>query len=111
MTGGDMITFDDFKKLEIRIGKIISAEKVEGADKLLKLEVDIGETKRQIVAGIAGYYNPEELIEREIPVLVNLEPRKIRGIESQGMLLAAVEGRRPVLLSPDRKVSPGSMIQ
>ncbi|MCK4326313.1 methionine--tRNA ligase subunit beta [bacterium] len=107
-----MITFDDFKKLEIRIGKIISAEKVEGADKLLKLEVDLGEeAKRQLVAGIAEYYKPEELIDKETPVLVNLEPRKIRGIESQGMLLAAVEGDRPVLLHPDKEVSPGSMIR
>jgi len=106
-----MITFDDFKELEIRIGKIISAEKVEGADKLLKLEVDIGQEKRQLVAGIAKYYRPEELINKEIPILINLEPRNIKGIESQGMLLAAVEGERPVLLHPDKEVSPGSMIK
>ena len=106
-----MITFNDFKKLEIRIGKIISAEKVEDADKLLKLEVDLGETKRQLVAGIAPYYKPEELINKEIPILVNLEPRKIRGIESQGMLLAAVEEERPILLHPDKEVSPGRIIR
>ena len=106
-----MITFDDFKKLEIRIGKIISAEKVEGADKLLKLEVDLGEAKRQLVAGIAQYYKPEQLIDKEVPILVNLEPRKIRGIESQGMLLAVVEGERPILLHPDEEVPPGSMIK
>ncbi len=105
-----MITFDDFKKLEIRIGKIISAEKVEKTDKLLRLEVDLGETKRQLVAGIALYYKPEELLNKEIPILVNLEPRKIKGIESQGMLLAVVDGERPVLLHPDREISPGSMI-
>jgi len=105
-----MITFEDFKKLEIRIGKILSAQKVKGADKLLKLEVDIGKEKRQLVAGIAQYYEPEELINKQIPVLVNLEPRKIRGVESQGMLLAAVEGKAPILLHPDKEVSPGSLI-
>jgi len=106
-----MVTFDDFEKLEIRIGKITSAEKIEGADKLLKLEVDLGGVKRQLVAGIAQYYKPEELINKEIPVLVNLEMRKIRGIESQGMLLAAIEGGIPVLLHPDKEVSPGSIVQ
>lgn len=105
-----MITLKDFKKLEIRIGKILSAQKVEGADKLLKLEVDIGKKKRQLVAGIAQYYEPEELIHKEIPILVNLEPRKIRGIESQGMLLAVVEKEMPILLHPDKEVSPGSLI-
>ncbi len=106
-----MITFDDFKKLEIRVGKITSAERIEGADNLLKLEVDIGETKRQLVAGIAQYYKPEELVNKQIPVLVNLEMRKIRGVESQGMLLAVVEGEKPILLHPDKEVSPGSIIQ
>ncbi len=106
-----MITFDDFKKLEIKIGKIISAEKIEDTNKLLKLEIDLGEEKRQLVAGIALYYEPEDLINKEIPVLVNLEPRKIRGIESQGMLLAAVDGERPFLLHPDKQVSPGCKIQ
>ena len=105
-----MITFEDFKKLEIRIGKILSAQKIEGTDKLLKLEVDIGKEKRQLVAGIAQYYEPEELINKQIPVLVNLEPRKIRGVESQGMLLAATEGEAPILLHPDKEVSPGSLI-
>ena len=105
-----MITFEDFKKLEIRIGKILSAQKVEGTDKLLKLEVNIGKEKRQLVAGIAQYYEPEELINKQIPVLVNLEPRKIRGVESQGMLLAATEGEAPILLHPDKEVSPGSLI-
>jgi len=105
-----MIIFEDFKKLEIRIGKILSAQKVEGADKLLKLEVDIGKEKRQLVVGIAQYYEPEELINKQIPVLVNLEPRKIRGVESQGMLLAATEGEAPILLHPDKEVSPGSLI-
>ena len=106
-----MITFDDFKKLDIRIGKILSAEKVQGTDKLLKLEIDFSTEKRQLVAGIADTYQPDQLIGREIPVLVNLEPRNIRGIESQGMILAADVDGKPVLLHPDREVPTGSIIR
>jgi len=106
-----MITFDDFKKLDIRIGKIISAEKVQGTDKLLKLEIDFSTEKRHLVAGIADTYQPDQLIGREIPVLVNLEPRNIRGIESQGMILAADVDGKPVLLHPDREVPTGSIIR
>jgi methionine--tRNA ligase beta chain len=106
-----MINFDDFKKLDIRIGKIISAEKVEGTEKLLRLVIDLGTEQRQIVAGIAESYLPDQIVGKEIPLLVNLEPRKIRGIESQGMILAAdVEGK-PVLLHPEREVSPGSLVR
>ena len=106
-----MITFDDFKKLDIRVGKIVAAEKVMGTDKLLKLEIDLGVEKRQLVAGIAESYLPEQLIGREVPVLVNLEPRSIRGIESQGMVLAASVDGKPVLLHPDSEVPPGSIIR
>lgn len=106
-----MIAFDDFRKLEIRIGRIISAEKVEGADKLLKLQIDCGTESRQLVAGIAETYQPDRIVGREVPVLMNLEPRKIRGVESQGMILAAdVEGK-PVLLHPDGEVPPGSIVR
>jgi len=106
-----MITFDDFKKLDIRVGKIVAAEKVMGTDKLLKLEIDLGVEKRQLVAGIAESYLPEQLIGREVPVLVNLEPRNIRGVESQGMVLAASVDGKPVLLHPDTEVPPGSIIR
>ena len=106
-----MITFEDFKKLEIRIGRIISAEKVEGTDKLLKLEIDLGAEKRQFVAGLAEFYEPDYLIGKEIPVLVNLEPKNFKGIESQGMILAAdVEGK-PVLLFPEKEIPAGSIIR
>jgi methionine--tRNA ligase beta chain len=106
-----MIIFDDFKKLDIRIGKILSAERIKGTDKLMKLEVDFGAEKRQIVAGIAEFFTPDHLIGKEIPVLMNLEPRSIRGIESQGMILAIdVEGK-PVLLHPEKEVPPGSVIR
>lgn len=106
-----MITFDDFRKLDIRIGKILSAEKVEGTDKLLKLEIDFGVEKRQLVAGIAETYQPDQLLGKEVPVLMNLEPRKIRGTESQGMILAADAGGKPVLMHPAREVPPGSVVR
>lgn len=106
-----MITFEDFKKLEIKMGKIISAKRVENTDKLMKLEIDLGKEKRQIVAGIAEFFEPEYLIGKEVPAVVNLEPRNLKGIESQGMILAAdVEGK-PVLLFPEKEVPPGSIVR
>ena len=106
-----MITYDDFKKLDIRIGTIVSAESVKGTDKLLKLEIAFGTEKRQIVAGIAETYQPDHLIGKEIPVLLNLEPRNIRGVESQGMILAADADGKPILLHPDRQVPSGSIVR
>ena len=106
-----MITFDDFKKLDIRIGKILSAEKVSGTDKLMKLEVDFGLEKRQMIAGIAQFFEPDHLIGKEIPVLLNLEPRSFKGIESQGMILAIDVNGEPVLLHPEKEVPPGSVIR
>lgn len=104
------ITFEDFKKLDIRIGKILMAEKVEGTDKLLKLEVGFGSEKRQIVSGIAEFYKPEDLVGKECPFLVNLEPRVIKGVESQGMILAISAGDKIVLLKPQKKVPEGSAV-
>jgi len=106
----DSINFDDFMKLDIRIGKILSAEKVEDTDKLVKLEIQAGDERRILVAGIAAEYSPDELIDQQVPVLLNLEPRKIRGIESQGMILAVVVDGKPVLLNPDKEVPSGSKI-
>ena len=105
------ISFEDFKKVEIRIGKIISAEKIEGSDKLLKLEVDLGIEKRQVVAGIAQFYNPEDLIGKEIPIVANLEPRVLKGFESQGMILAVDSEGKPVILQPEKEVPPGSEVK
>ena len=82
-------SFDDFTKMDIRVGKILTAEKVEKADKLLKLTVDTGLDSRTIVSGIAEHYTPEEVIGKTVTVLMNLAPRKIRGVESQGMILMA----------------------
>ncbi len=106
-----MVTLDDFKKLDIRIGTVKSAEKVEGADKLIRLLIDLGGETRQVVAGIASAYSPNELIGKQLPILVNLAPRKVRGVDSAGMILAVdVEGT-PVLLTPDREVPHGSIIR
>lgn len=104
------ITFEDFKKVEIRIGKVISVEKVEGADKLLKLQVDFGPEigERQIVSGIAEYYSSADLEGKMLPFIVNLEPRNFKGVESQGMLLA-LDSDKPVLLVPKEKVKEGTI--
>jgi methionyl-tRNA synthetase len=83
------ITIDDFVKVELRVAQILVAERIPKADKLLRLEVDLGYEKRQILAGIAQYYEPEKLIGRKIVIVANLAPRKMRGLESNGMLLAA----------------------
>jgi methionyl-tRNA synthetase len=95
----DIIDIDYFDKVDIRIGQIKEAEKIEKSDKLLKLQVDIGEETRQIVAGLAKFYAPEELIDRKVAVLVNLKPAKLFGTLSEGMLLAT--GESGALLSPD----------
>ncbi|RLG14041.1 MAG: methionine--tRNA ligase subunit beta [Candidatus Nanohalarchaeota archaeon] len=105
------IEFSDFEKLQIKIGKILSAQKIEGTDKLVKMEVDMGdEDKRQIIAGIARSYEPEELIGKQVPVLANLKPRKIRGLQSQGMILVIDANEKLVLLHPQKEVPPGSEV-
>ena len=106
-----MIAFDDFKKVELKIARITEAEEVAGAEKLLKLQIDLGGEKRQIVAGIKKSYQAKDLIGREIVVVVNLEPRMVMGIESNGMLLAATDDSGPVLLRPDKDVPPGSGVK
>ncbi|OGZ32420.1 MAG: methionine--tRNA ligase subunit beta [Candidatus Portnoybacteria bacterium RBG_13_40_8] len=106
-----MISFDDFNKLDIRIGIILEAEKVEGADKLLKLLVDIGDEKRTLVAGIAETYTPEDIVDKQIPILINLEPKKLRGIESNGMILAVDIGGKATLIHPDKQVPNGSKVR
>lgn len=106
-----MVTYEDWKKIEVRIGQIISAEKIEKADKLLKLEVDFKDDKKIIVSGIAHKYNPEDLIGKQMPFITNLEPREIFGIVSQGMILAAHDkDGGPVLMHPDSEIEPGSKV-
>ncbi len=106
-----MATHEEFSKIELKIAKIISAERIEGSEKLLKLKVTLGVEERQIIAGIGRAYDPETLKEKEIVIVANLDPRSLMGLESQGMLLAASSENGPVLLVPDREVSPGSGIQ
>jgi len=106
-------TIEDFKKLEIKIGKVISAEKVPDTDKLVKFIFDVGEDEnRQVIAGVAEFFEDlSELVGKEMPVLTNLEPRKLKGQESQGMILAVdVEGK-PVLLHPQKEVPAGSIVR
>ncbi len=107
----DEITFDAFSKIEIKMGKILSAEKIEGADKLLKLSVDMGGGEvRTICSGVAQFYTLEELIGKIVPVIANLAPRVLRGVESKGMVLMADDGG-PVLLTPLREVPAGSRVK
>lgn len=108
-----MITIDDFKKLEIKIGTVLTAERVPDSDKLIKFMFDIGTgTPRQILAGIAAAYpDPSVLVGRQMPVLLNLEPRQLRGLMSDGMTLAVSGENGPVLLHPDQAVPPGSEVR
>ncbi len=104
------ITFDDFKKIEIRVGKVLTCEKIENADKLLRLQVDFGDFKRQIISGIAEWYKPEDLEGKLLPFIVNLEPRNFRGEESQGMLMAVEGEDKPIFLEPSEEVKEGSLV-
>jgi methionyl-tRNA synthetase len=107
------ITIEDFAKVELRVGVVKSAERIQGADKLLKLLVDIGDEVRQVLAGIAPSYAPEELVGRKVVVVVNLAPRKMRGLESNGMLLAASAGAegKPVLCTFAEEIPPGAKVK
>lgn len=108
-----MITFSDWEKVDIRVGKIVSAERVEGSGKLIKMKVDFGSEERQIVAGIAQFYEPDGLIGKQCPFLFNLEPKKLRGLESQGMILAVdAEGgmKSCALMCPDKEVKNGAKV-
>ena len=104
-----MVIFEDFKKLEIKVGKILEVNDHPNADKLYILKVNTGE-ERVIVAGIKNSYSKEELIGKKIIVVCNLEPREIRGVKSQGMLLAAPEKNEYVLLTVDKDVLEGSVV-
>ena len=104
------ITFTEFKKIDIRIGEVLIVERVEDADNLLKLEVDFGEFKRQVVSGIAKWYEPESLVGKKLPFIVNLEPRNFKGVESQGMLMAVDGENWPVFLEPSGEVKVGDKV-
>lgn len=106
------ITIEELSKVDIRIGTVESAERVEGSEKLLKLVFDFGEFgKRQILSGIGQWFTPEDLVGKQMPVFVNLEPRKMMGLESQGMLMATDGENGPVMLHPASQVPSGSKIR
>ena len=107
-----VVQFDDFLKLNLRVGTITQAELHPQADKLIVLQVDLGAEKRQLVAGIRGHYDPAALTGKQIIVVANLAPRMMRGVESQGMLLAATspDQTQVILLTTERPIAPGSRV-
>jgi methionyl-tRNA synthetase len=107
------ISYEDFEKLDLKVGEIIDVEEIAGADKLYKLTIDIGEETRTVCAGIKQYYSKDDLKGKKIIFLANLAPRKLKGIESQGMILAAVNNdeNEVILLSPESEIETGSKVR
>ena len=105
-----MISLDDFNQLDLRIATITAAESHPNADRLIVLKIDLGSEERQLVAGIRGHYTSEELVGKQIVVLANLRPAKLRGIESQGMLLAVRDADNLVVIKPEKNVAPGTKV-
>ena len=108
---GALLGIEEFQRWDLRVARVLAAEPHPRADRLLKLRVDMGDGERPLVAGIAAQYRPEELVGRLIVVLANLKPARLRGEESQGMLLAASSGEVISLLAPDRDLPPGARIR
>ena len=108
--GKPTISFDDFQKLDLRVATIVEVADHPNADKLLVLQLDMAGQRRQLVAGIKSSYSPEALLGRQIVVVANLEPRKLRGVESNGMLLAAIGADGPVILTTERDVPSGAAV-
>ena len=107
-----LTTFDEFNKMDIRVGTILEAERVPKTDKLLKLVIDTGIDKRTVVSGIANYYEPEKIIGQQVSILVNLEPRKIKGIESQGMILMAENANGELaFVAPTKQIDNGGTVK
>lgn len=105
-----MISIDDFRKVELKVATIKAAEPHPNADKLMVLQIDLGSEERQICAGIRNHYTPEELVGKQIVVVANLETAKLRGLESQGMLLAASDEGRVIILTPEKSVLAGAKV-
>lgn len=105
------ISIDDFKKIELKVATITAAEPHPNADKLLVLQIDLGSEQRQICAGIRNQYTPEELVGKQIVVVANLATAKLRGMESQGMLLAASSGDQVIVMTPDKPAVAGSKVK
>ena len=106
----EAISFDDFMKVKLRIGKVLEADNHPNADKLIVLKVDLGDEQRQLCAGLKGYYEPQQLVGKNLVIVTNLAPRMMRGIESNGMLLAAStpDHEQVIVLTTDADVPPGS---
>jgi len=105
------ISYDDFKKLDLRVAKILKIEEISGKTKIVKGEIDLGDETRDVIIGGAGFYEPEDLIGKTVIVVANLEPKKMAGVESNAMLLAADVNDKPFWLSVDPKVQPGTQIK
>jgi methionine--tRNA ligase beta chain len=105
-----MISIDDFRKIELKIATVKSAELHPNADKLMVLQIDLGAEQRQICAGIRNHYTPEELVGKQVVVVANLETAKLRGLESQGMLLAVSDEGRIIILTPEKSVLAGAKV-
>jgi len=110
-TETNLISIEEFARCDLRVARVVAAERHPRADRLLKLQVDLGGETRQLVAGIAGSYRPEDLVGRLIVVVANLKPARLRGEVSQGMLLAASSGEVISLLAPDQPLPPGSQVR
>ena len=106
-----MITIEEFTKLDLRVATIKAVEPHPNADRLLVLKIDLGTEERQLVAGIRAHYAPEELLGKQIVVVANLQPATLRGVESQGMLLAASDGEKVIVLSPEKPIAPGAKVR
>jgi len=107
----EIVSWEEFRRLDLRTAEVVEAERIAGTDKLLKLKIDLGGETRQIVAGIAHRYQPEDLIGKQIVVVANLQPAVIRGVQSRGMLLAAVSGKNLVLVRPDGTIPAGAQVR
>ncbi len=110
-TAAPRIGIEDFSRIEMRVGQVLEAERVAGSRKLIRMRVDIGAEVRQVVAGIAEVYEPAALLNRKVVIVANLKPARIMGIESNGMIVAASEGDRPVLVTFAEDVSNGALLR
>ncbi len=107
----DEITIEDFAKIDLRVARVVEASAIEGADRLLRLVVDLGGETRQLVAGIKKTYAPETLVGKYVIVVANLKPAELRGVESRGMLLAASTDDGPIVATFEKEVAPGSKVK
>ena len=105
-----MITFDEFKKMELKVAEVKSVEDHPNADKLIVLQIDLGDEQRQLVAGLKGHYDADSLVGKKIVVVTNLQPAMLRGVESNGMLLAAIDGDELSVLTLDRDLKAGASV-